>query len=173
MHTNKFICVFSCIIRINKQICCLPGTLADLLIFLFFPEKKKVKHFMQCAWSIKAYFEIRKLPSICHLPRESLRLNKYSIFPDKQAQENSADPDNKASVASYLGLHCLPLIQQIQDISQGSIMVLFKFWDKYVKDKMSVIQSIISLTSLLMTNSLTVVARVFSNTLIFLLQKCE
>ena len=36
-----------------------------------------------------------------------------------------------------------------------------------------VVQSFVSLTSSLMTNSLTVVAKVFSNTLIFLLQKCE
>ena len=36
-----------------------------------------------------------------------------------------------------------------------------------------VVQSIVSLVSWLMTNSLTVVAKVFSNTLIFLLQKCE
>ena len=36
-----------------------------------------------------------------------------------------------------------------------------------------VVQSIADLTSLLMTNLLTVVAKVFSNTLIFLLQKCE
>ena len=35
------------------------------------------------------------------------------------------------------------------------------------------VQGIVSLTSLLMTNSLTVVAKVFSNTLKFLLQKCE
>ena len=35
------------------------------------------------------------------------------------------------------------------------------------------LQSIVSLISLLMTNSLTVVVKVFSNTLIFLLQKCE
>ena len=37
----------------------------------------------------------------------------------------------------------------------------------------SVVQSIVSLASLLMTNSLTVVAKIFSDTLIFLLQKCE
>ena len=36
-----------------------------------------------------------------------------------------------------------------------------------------VVQSIVSLTRLLMTNSLIIVAKVFSNTLIFLLQKCE
>ena len=36
-----------------------------------------------------------------------------------------------------------------------------------------VVQSIADLTSLLMTNWLTVAAKVFSNTLIFLLQKCE
>ena len=36
-----------------------------------------------------------------------------------------------------------------------------------------VIQSIVSLMSLLMTNALTVVAKAFSNTLIFLLQKSE
>ena len=36
-----------------------------------------------------------------------------------------------------------------------------------------VVQSIVSLTSLLMTNSLTVVAKVFSNTLNFFLQKTE
>ena len=35
------------------------------------------------------------------------------------------------------------------------------------------LQSIVSLISLLMTNSLTVVVKVFSNILIFLLQKCE
>ena len=35
------------------------------------------------------------------------------------------------------------------------------------------VQSSISLTSLLMTNKLTVAAKVFSNTLIFLLQKRE
>ena len=40
-------------------------------------------------------------------------------------------------------------------------------------DQSPVVQSIISLTSLLMTNLLTVVAKVFSDTLIFLLQKCE
>ena len=36
-----------------------------------------------------------------------------------------------------------------------------------------VVQSIVSLTDLLLTNLLTVVAKVFSNTLMFLLQKCE
>ena len=36
-----------------------------------------------------------------------------------------------------------------------------------------VVQSIVSLTSSLMTNSLTVVAKVFSNALVLLLQKCE
>ena len=36
-----------------------------------------------------------------------------------------------------------------------------------------VVQSIVSLRSLLMTNLLTVVAKVFSNTLIFLLQKMQ
>ena len=36
-----------------------------------------------------------------------------------------------------------------------------------------VIQSIVSLTSSLMTNSLTVVAKVFLNTVIFLQDKCE
>ena len=36
-----------------------------------------------------------------------------------------------------------------------------------------VVQSIASLTSLLMTNSLNVVAKIFSNTLIFLWQNCE
>ena len=36
-----------------------------------------------------------------------------------------------------------------------------------------VVQSSVCLTSLLMTNVVTVVAKVFSNTLIFLLQKCE
>ena len=35
------------------------------------------------------------------------------------------------------------------------------------------VQSMVSFTSLLMTNLLTVVAKVFSNTLIFLLHKCE
>ena len=40
-------------------------------------------------------------------------------------------------------------------------------------DQCPVFQSIVSLTSLLVTNSLTAVAKVFSNTLIFLLKKCE
>ena len=40
-------------------------------------------------------------------------------------------------------------------------------------DLSPVVQSIAKLTSLLMTNSFTAVATVFSNTLIFLLQKCE
>ena len=35
------------------------------------------------------------------------------------------------------------------------------------------VQSIVSLTSSIMTNLLTVVAKVFLNILIFLLQKCE
>ena len=39
------------------------------------------------------------------------------------------------------------------------------------EDQGSVVQSIVSLTSLLMTNSLTVVAKVFSNTLIFFVAK--
>ena len=37
----------------------------------------------------------------------------------------------------------------------------------------SVVHSIVSLTSSLMTNTLTVVAKIFSKTLIDLLQKCE
>ena len=42
-----------------------------------------------------------------------------------------------------------------------------------LKELDPVVQSIVSLTSWLMTNSLTVVATVFSDTLIFLLQKSE
>ena len=43
--------------------------------------------------------------------------------------------------------------------------------DAYSTLQGPVVQSIVNLTSLLMTNLLTVVAKVFSNTLIFLLQK--
>ena len=43
----------------------------------------------------------------------------------------------------------------------------------FVQNQGPVVQSMVSLRSLLMTNSLVVIARVFSNTLIFLLQKCE
>ena len=43
----------------------------------------------------------------------------------------------------------------------------------HLKAQGPVVQSIVSLTISLMTNSLTVVAEVFINTLIFLLQKCE
>ena len=43
----------------------------------------------------------------------------------------------------------------------------------YPKYMGPVVQNIVSLTSLLMTNSLTVIAKVFSNTLKFLLQKCK
>ena len=52
------------------------------------------------------------------------------------------------------------------DISQKNLTSL-------TDDLGPAVQSIISLTSLLMTNLYTVVAKVFSNTLIFLLQKCE
>ena len=40
-------------------------------------------------------------------------------------------------------------------------------------NRVPVVQSLVSLTNSLMTNFLTVVAKVFSNTLIFLLQKFE
>ena len=46
-------------------------------------------------------------------------------------------------------------------------------WPMRNNDQGPDVQSMVSLTSLLITNSLTVLAKVFSNTLIFLLQKCE
>ena len=51
-------------------------------------------------------------------------------------------------------------------------MMLFLFYSsaEHVIQQGTVVQSIVSLTSSLMTNLLTVVAEVFSNTLIFLLQ---
>ena len=46
-------------------------------------------------------------------------------------------------------------------------------YENSLADLDPVVKSIFSLTSLLMTNLLNVVAKVFSNTLICLLQKCE
>ena len=69
---------------------------------------------------------------------------------------NSGDPDQMPhSVASDLGLHCLPstLFRDLTRVIQncGSLLII----------------------SSSMTNWLTVVTKVFSNTLIFLLQKYE
>ena len=65
--------------------------------------------------------------------------------------------------ASNWGMHCL------------SITLLVVSHLKWVKEENQgpVVQSIVRLTSMLMTNLLTVVAKVVSNTMIFLLLKCE
>ena len=64
--------------------------------------------------------------------------------------------------------------------SSSSARQIFSCWDIHCEYSIGlgkiqgpVVKSIVNLTSLLMTNLLTVVAKVFSNTLIFLLQKCE
>ena len=53
----------------------------------------------------------------------------------------------------------------------GSIWYIFGLYFSSFFNQGPVVQSIVSLTSSLMTKVLTVVAKVFSNTLIFLLQK--
>ena len=56
----------------------------------------------------------------------------YHKYLDRQARANSVDPDKMPqNVVSDLGLHCLPLIQQIQMPSTCSRMDLFIFLDKY------------------------------------------
>ena len=73
--------------------------------------------------------------------------------------------------ASYqelcLNLDVLSKLEDTTDITH------FGLKEPYTMHLGPVVQSIISLTSLLMINLLAVVAQVFSNTLIFLLQKCE
>ena len=45
----------------------------------------------------------------------------YHMYSDRQACANSIDPDETPqNVASHLGLHCLPLIQQFLDTTSGS-----------------------------------------------------
>ena len=53
--------------------------------------------------------------------------NLYPKYFDRQAEANSVDPDQMPqNVASDLGLHCLPFIQQLLDTSAVSKMDLFK-----------------------------------------------
>ena len=60
-------------------------------------------------------------------------LNNYSKSPKYwgiQAWANSVDPDQMPqNVASDLGLHCLPIIQQFWGMSTGSNIDLYKFKD--------------------------------------------
>ena len=62
---------------------------------------------------------------------EGQKLDKYRIYhmySDRQAWANSKDPDETPqNVASHLGLHCLPLIQQFLDTTSGSELYWFKF----------------------------------------------
>ena len=49
------------------------------------------------------------------------------MYSDRQAWANSLDPDETPqNVASHLGLHCLPLIQQFLDTTSGSELYWFK-----------------------------------------------
>ena len=52
----------------------------------------------------------------------------YHMYSDRQAWENSVNPDEMLqNVASHDGLYSLPLIQQFFDITSGSKLYLFKF----------------------------------------------
>ena len=52
----------------------------------------------------------------------------YCMYSDRKARANSVDPDEMPqNVASHLGLHCLPLIQQFLDAKSSSKLYLFKF----------------------------------------------
>ena len=67
-----------------------------------------------------------------------VRINEVPCVPkvfDRQARANSVDPDETLhSVASYQGLLCLPLIQQILDTTKGSKLYFLKFYNKYCKE---------------------------------------
>ena len=50
------------------------------------------------------------------------------MYSDRQAWENSVDPDETPqNAASHQGLHWLPLNQQFLDTASGSKLYLFKF----------------------------------------------
>ena len=52
----------------------------------------------------------------------------YSMYLDRQAWANNVDPDETPhDVASYQGLHSLPLIQHFLDTTSGNKLFLFKF----------------------------------------------
>ena len=52
----------------------------------------------------------------------------YCMYSDRQVWAKSVDPDETLQNAtSHQGLHCLPLIQQSLDTTQGSKLYLFKF----------------------------------------------
>ena len=78
-------------------------------------------------------------------------MNSFVVSIQNSITEQTAQSRINCSFRHY----SLPF-RQILDISSGLV-----------------VQCIVSLMSLITTNSLTVVAKVFSNSLIFLLQKCE
>ena len=61
------------------------------------------------------------------------------------------------------------------NLNISQVTIFLHFFLSTLKERLRgpVVQSIVSLMMALMTNSLTIVSKVFSNTLIFLLQKCE
>ena len=64
--------------------------------------------------------------TICFFYKYSYRI--YHMYSDRQAWANSIDPDEMPqNMASHLGLHCLPLIQQFLDTTLGSELYWFKF----------------------------------------------
>ena len=55
----------------------------------------------------------------------------YHMYSDRQALANSVDPDEMPhNVASHLGLHCLPLIQQFLDTISDSKLYFFKILEQ-------------------------------------------
>ena len=55
----------------------------------------------------------------------------YHMYSDRQALANSVDPDEMPhNVASHLGLHCLPLIQQFLDTISDSKLYFFRILEQ-------------------------------------------
>ena len=51
----------------------------------------------------------------------------YGMYSNRQAWENSVDPDEMPQNAASQGLHCLPLILQFLDTTSGNKVYLLKF----------------------------------------------
>ena len=56
--------------------------------------------------------------------------HNHHMYLDRQAWAKSVDPDEMPqTVASHLGLHCLPLSQEFLDTTLGSKLYLFNFYN--------------------------------------------
>ena len=84
-----------------------------------------VSYRRQFAWNVKAYFLVKLEKKRQH---RVLNYRIYHMYSDRQAWANSIDPDETPqNAASYLGLHCSPLIQQFLDTTSGNELYWFNF----------------------------------------------